>query len=78
MGQVKDAVKGPAPAKAAAGSLRERVAALCDEVSGLIAIKDNDALHEGSAERSENQRKAALLRACFSLLRATGTLLDDY
>jgi hypothetical protein len=81
MGQVSDAVKGsplksvPAPT---GGNLRERVGALCDEVSSLVAVKDDDAEREGAAALPENRRKAALLRACFSLLRAVKTLLDDY
>lgn len=80
MGQVSDAVKG-SPVRAAApaaGNLRERVGALCEEVSGLVAVKDDDADREGAAALPENRRKAALLRACFSLLRTVKILLDDY
>lgn len=80
MGQVSDTVKGPPkmPSTAVEPNLRDRLGALCDEVSGLIAIKDDDASREGPAALPENRRKAALLRACFSLLRGGKNLLDDY
>ncbi len=80
MGDVKEAVKGSKKIspKLMEGNLVERFTALIDEVSELVAKKDEDALSEGKSAKAENVRKAGLLRAASSLLRASKTLLEDY
>lgn len=91
MGEVKEAVKGSGPAKTKGKllgkkkkgvtdgeNLVEHFRALRDEVSNLTAIKDEDVGTEGDDEKAENIRKAALLRACHSLLTSCQTLLEEY
>lgn len=81
MGEVSEAVKGEKKKlspKLTEGNLITRVTELADEVSGLVAKKDEDALSEGKDKQAENTRKAGLLRATSSLLRAAKTLLEDY
>lgn len=84
MGEVKDTVKGSGPkpskkaTKKAEGNLITQVEDLRAEVGRLTAIKDDETLSEGDAELAENTRKAALLRASYSLLTATKVLLEGY
>ena len=90
MGEVKDAVKGPGPKKKKSGilgkkntshdgqNLIEHFRELRDEVSELTSIKDDDVTTEGDDAKAENIRKAALLRACHSLLTSCQTLLEEY
>ncbi len=84
MGEVAEAVKGTGASRSSktpsntGKNLRDQVRALADEVSTLVAKKDDDALTEGDAAKPENVRKAALLRASASMLRAVTTLLEDY
>lgn len=82
MGEVKDTVKGTPPAKhrKAAGdsNVVQQLIDLQDTVSDLTAIKDNDVLNEGDDQKSENQRKAGMLRATHSLITAARTLMEDY
>jgi hypothetical protein len=77
MGDVKEAVKGSKKIspKLMEGNLVERFTALTDELGELTAKKDEDALNEGKDVEAENKRKAALLRASTSLVRAAKTLL---
>jgi hypothetical protein len=87
MGEVKDAVKGggrPSPMSTAAGgddkitTVLDDVRALANEISSLVAKKDEDTLSEGEAAKPENMRKAALLRATHALLTTVRALLEDY
>jgi len=80
MGDVKEAVKGSKKVspKLVEGNLVERFTGLTDELSDLTAKKDEDALNEGKDAKAENVRKAGLLRAASSLVRAAKTLLEDY
>ena len=82
MGDVKEAVKGSGSSrKSSAGqpqNIVDQLRALREEVSALTAKKDEDALSEGDAAKTENVRKAALLRAVSSLLVSATNLLEDY
>lgn len=87
MGEVKDTVKGDGlkkkklltkTPKVEGKNLIEYFEALQDEVSSCVQIKDEDTLKEGDTEKSENVRKAALLRAVHSMLTSSLTLLEDY
>ena len=89
MGEVKESVKGSGPSKkkgwgkkkkgATDGkNLIEHFRELRDEVSELTEIKDDDVEKEGDAEKAENMRKAAIRRACHSLLTSCQALLEDY
>lgn len=80
MGEVSEAIKGSRKVspKLMEGNLVERFSALTDELSDLTAKKDEDTLSEGATAKAENVRKAALLRASSSLVRAAKTLLEDY
>jgi hypothetical protein len=83
MGEVKDTVHGTPPKKRqkalkSGDNLVDQFKNLKDTVSDLIMIKDDDTLKEGEAEKAENVRKAAHLRAVHSLLTAAETLLEDY
>lgn len=80
MGEVKDAIKGEKKIspKLTEGNLITRLTELSDEISDLVAKKDEDALTEGADAKAENTRKAGLLRATSSLIRAAKNLLEDY
>ncbi len=79
MGEVRDRIEGAAPARTGGSSgVVEQVRALADEVSRLTVIKDADVENEGPSLRADNVRKAGLLRAASSLLRAARVILEDY
>ena len=82
MGEVKEELKGSAPKRKAKQktnqNVLEQVKDLRDEVSRLIAVKDEDTEIEGATAAPENIRKAASLRASHTLLTAIQTLLEDY
>jgi len=83
MGEVKDTIQGTPPPerKKALGSdknLIKQIQTIKDQVSELTTIKDKDTLTEGDTEKSNNVRKAAMLRAVHSLLTASQGLLEDY
>lgn len=85
MGEVKDAVRGVAPARVKGTTnlpdgqnLVQMLSALSEELARLTAIKEEDALSEGDAAKPENVRKAATLSACFRMATAMRALLEDY
>jgi hypothetical protein len=84
MGEVKEAVKGSSGRRAkdtsrlTHGNLIDSVRSLREEVGELTNIKDEETLKEGDLEKADNMRKAALLRATYSLLSAAETILEDY
>jgi hypothetical protein len=89
LGAVKESVKGGGtPAKktttkrkagaAESKNLIGKVSDLKDEISQCIQIKDADTSSEGDLAKAENIRKAALLRASFSMLNGVQTLLEEY
>jgi len=84
MGEVKETVKGDGPKKkifgktVEHGNLIEQVANLKDKVSKCASVKDNDAATEGDSSKSDNLRKAALLKAAHSLLTTVQVLLEEY
>lgn len=90
MGEVKETVKGSGPKPKKSGllskdkgftngkNLVEHFQGLQDLISELTAQKDEDTLNEGDDEKSENIRKAALLRASHSLITSARRLLEDY
>lgn len=80
MGDVKEAVKGSPKVspRLKEGNLVQRFTDLTDELSELTTKKDDDTMNEGSDKKSDNVRKAALLRAATSLVRSARTLLEDY
>jgi hypothetical protein len=83
MGEVKDTVQGTPPKKRrkSLGSdknLIKQIQTIKDEVSDLTSIKDQDSMDEGEAEKPNNMRKAALLRAVHSLMTASQALLEEY
>ena len=83
MGEVKNEVHGVGPSKKSkknlgSGNLNQQVQDLCDELSRLTAIKDEDTLNEGDVAKAENVRKAVLLRCATSLMRSTKVLLEEY
>lgn len=94
MGEVSDSVKGSGKSRkktqaaqkpgdrptdiAGAENILEEVRGLKDELSELIAKKDEDAGNEGDDALAVNVRKAGTLRACHSLLTSVQTLLEEY
>lgn len=66
------------PPQIEAENLVEYIMELRERVSELLTQKDQDVLDEGDEEKSENIRKAALLRAVHSLLVSAQRLLEDY
>lgn len=94
MGDVKDAVVGsgsrrrPAP-RAVSGvdgddtevrptNICGELTDLAFEISDLCVQKENDVIDEPASEAAENSRKAALLRAAYTLVNAAAALLEGY
>jgi hypothetical protein len=87
MGEVKEAIKGsgskkkkadPKKADWDAENLLSTSQAMADDFADLLRVKDEDVLKEGDAEKPENLRKAAVLRAVYSLQRTITNLLEEY
>lgn len=94
MGDVKDAVVGSGskrrpPPRAVSGANEDDAEArptnicgeltnLAFEISDLCTQKENDVIDEPTSEMTENARKAALLRAAFTLVNAAAALLEGY
>jgi cell pole-organizing protein PopZ len=90
MGEVLDEVKGSAPKNAKrkasavpaatddAGNMVTRVRRVMDDISELIAKKDEETLTEGVGQEARNRLRASKLRHAHMYLRSALTELEDY
>lgn len=79
MGEAKEKVKGRAKVqKVYSGNLINKIADLMDEVSDVVQTKENDIVSEGKGQEADNIRKAANMRAAYSLLSGARRLMEDY